>query len=302
MAELYRKYRPTKFSEVVGQDAAIKMLKNLGKDDDLPHAFLLSGPSGTGKTTLARILKEKLGCVDSDFREINASDERGIDVIRMINKHVTLAPLGKSRIWLLDETHQLTGDAQNSFLKILEDAPKHAFFMLATTDPQKLKKTIITRCMQIKCNPLNPSDLKKTIQRVLDGEEKTLDDDVMDKIIECSEGSARKALVFLHSVLALDDKTDQMAVVSAGDHQEQSIKVARALMDKRTDWTTMREILKSVDEEPESLRRMVLGYCNTILLSKKESRAVDVIREFRDNWFDCGRSGLIEACWNVIHG
>src|SRR5690606_3369465 len=109
---------------------------------DIPHAMLFTGPSGCGKTTLARILRVKLRCSDNDFQEINAADFRGIDSIRSMRQQVGAAPLGgDSRIWLIDEAHSMTADAQNAFLKLLEDTPRHVYFFLATTDPQKLKKT-----------------------------------------------------------------------------------------------------------------------------------------------------------------
>ena len=136
--ELYRKYRPTSFKQVVGQEEAIRTLTELGKRKAIPHAILFTGPSGVGKTTLARILQRKLKCVGNDFVEMNAANDRGVGIIRSIQNKVGLAPmLGSCRIWLMDEAHQLTSDAQSAFLKLLEDTPSHVYFMLATTDPQK---------------------------------------------------------------------------------------------------------------------------------------------------------------------
>jgi len=140
--ELYRKYRPTKFSQVLGQREAIATLANMGKRRAVPHCLLFTGPSGVGKTTLIRILREKLGCKEHDYVEINAAEARGIDTIRDIQRRLTLSPLsGRCRVWAIDECHRLTTDAQSALLKILEDTPPTAYFMLATTEPNKLLTT-----------------------------------------------------------------------------------------------------------------------------------------------------------------
>src|SRR5688572_25883760 len=140
--ELYKKFRPKTLKGVVGQEGAVSSLQSMIDKGRLPHTILFSGPSGCGKTTIARILKGILECSDLDFFEINCADFKGIDMVRDIRRYVGIPPLhGKSRVWLIDEAHQLTKDAQNAFLKLLEDTPKHAYFMLATTDPQKLLPT-----------------------------------------------------------------------------------------------------------------------------------------------------------------
>src|SRR6516162_10204948 len=117
MMELYKKYRPTCFNDVIGQDAAVLTLTKLIRAKKVPHALILSGPSGVGKTTIARILQKVLDCADWSFEEINAADTRGIDTVRAVRQSMSLAPIGgKSRIFLFDEAHQLTkkqgGDAQ----------------------------------------------------------------------------------------------------------------------------------------------------------------------------------------------
>jgi DNA polymerase-3 subunit gamma/tau len=150
--ELYLKHRPSLFKQVIGQDDAVNVLQQLLKGDRFPHALLLSGPSGCGKTTLARICRDKLECTGADFQELNGADTRGIDTIREIRSHLNLRPMhGKCRIWYIDEAHKLSNDAQNALLKMLEDTPTTAYFMLATTEPNKLIKRSLRVAHKLPC-------------------------------------------------------------------------------------------------------------------------------------------------------
>lgn len=263
-----------------------------------------------GKTTIARILKNKLRCADVDFQEINSAECRGIDEIRKIQEHIHASPLAgvdKCRIWLIDEAHGLTSDAQNAFLKILEDTPKHVYFMLATTSPEKLKRTIITRCTQIKCKLLSESDLIRVIERV-DKAEKDIEDiygpldpKIIRKIASVAEGSAREALVILHAIIGLEKTENQLAAIESSDIKKQAIEIARMLMKPKATWPQMQEILKDIEEEPETIRYMVLGYCKKVLLGKGDhKRAALIITEFMDNFYDSKTAGLVISCYNVI--
>ena len=140
MTTLPIKYRPQYFDEVAGNKDAVAQCEAILKRSlaTIPRSWLFTGPSGTGKTTLARILRYELDCSDADFHEFNTSNTRGIDTIREITSKARLSPMdGKIQVYLLDECHQLTKDAQNALLKALEDTPKHTFFMLCTTNPEK---------------------------------------------------------------------------------------------------------------------------------------------------------------------
>lgn len=300
--ELYRKYRPTLFKGVIGQSQAVSVLMQMVKAQRVPHALLFTGPSGCGKTTLARILRMKLGCGDGDFQEINAADFRGIDTIRDLRTRMSLAPIhGKCRVCLLDEVHSLSKDAQNSFLKILEDTPKHYYFMLATTDPNKLIKTIITRCTEIKLKAMQSDQLRLLIKDVAAKEKLIISEEVEDKIIECSQDSARLALVLLNKLIGLDEK-EHLDAVEKNASNVQSIALARALFDLRSSWSDIAAILKKIDDEPESVRWLVLSYASSVLLSggKLAGRAYDIIQAFRDHWFDCKKAGLVAACFEII--
>jgi DNA polymerase III gamma/tau subunit len=311
--ELYRKYRPTKISQLVGQSDMVKVLVDMGKRNAIPHCLLLTGPSGTGKTTTARIIAKKLGCGDHDLVEVNAAETRGIDMVRDISNHMRAVPIsGKCRVWIVDEIHKTTSDAQSAFLKILEDTPDHVYFMLATTDPQKLKRTIITRSTELKLKALSHDDMFDLLRDVHGKEEKAggfplgmVGEVVLEKIAEVADGSARKALVLLHSVIGLEDEEEQLRVVEAGDASHDAIEIARALVTPAMTWHKMTKILggiEGLEEDSEGIRRLVLSYMSSVALKnpKIASRACDVILLFQDPWFNCGRAGLIAACYELV--
>jgi DNA polymerase III subunit gamma/tau len=302
--ELFKKYRPKTLAKVIGQASAVKTLTEYVKAKRIPHAMIFTGPSGCGKTTLARIMKTEVNCGDHDFTELNCADFRGIDMVREIRSRINLGSLegkGRSRVYLIDEAHMLTKDAQNALLKMVEEPPSHVYFMLATTDPGKLIKTIINRCTPIKVELLGNKDMKKLIEYVCAKEDKELTEDVTDKLMDCAEGSARKVLVLLDQIIALDDEEDQLEAIANPEAERQAIEIARALLNPKTTWYDMAKLLKSVDEDPESLRWMVLGYASAILLGgKANTRAFQMIEAFGENFYDTKRAGLIAACYELV--
>jgi DNA polymerase-3 subunit gamma/tau len=301
--ELYKVHRPKIFKTVLGQPDAVAMLTSMLEQQRVPHSLLFVGPSGCGKTTLARIVKNKLECSDQDFSEVNAAEANGIDMVRDIKNRMSLAPIGgKVRIWLIDEAHQLTSQAQNALLKILEDTPKHVYFFLATTDPQKLLPTIRTRCTDIKVREMGRAPMLDMMKRILEKEGKTVTNDVMEKICEHSYGSARKSLVLLNQVLDLKTEEDQLTAIASSDVKAKAIELARALLQPKATWAEVARLLKGIEEDPESLRHMVLGYCSAIMLSggPLTSKAFCVLTYFNDNFYDSKRAGLIAACYAVV--
>ena len=163
------KYRPDDLNLVKGNREIVNTLKGMLSDlTNCPHAFLLHGPTGCGKTTIARIIAKGIGAEGEDQREIDSADFRGIDTIRDLRrKSQYMATSSGNRIWIIDECHKLTNDAQNALLKILEEPPQHVYFALCTTEPQKLLETIKGRCIQLQVKPLNESQMKGLFRKVL---------------------------------------------------------------------------------------------------------------------------------------
>ena len=304
ITELYRVHRPKTFKGVLGQSDAVRTLLDLTKTGRVPHALLLTGPSGVGKTTLARILKTKLECSDADFSEVNCADFRGIDMVREIRTRMQLAPItGKCRIWLIDECHKLSGDAQNAFLKTLEDTPAHVYFILATTEPEKLLTTIKTRCTEIKLKALSPAALKELVLSVAEKEGKELKDEVVERLIEHSEGSARKVLVLLNAVIGLENEEEQLNAIQQNDHRAKAIELARTLLNPGAKWPQVAKLIKEIDEEPETLRHMVLAYMSNVMLGggKMSGRAFQVADVFQHSFYESKRAGLVLACYAVTN-
>jgi DNA polymerase-3 subunit gamma/tau len=307
--ELALKYRPKKLKSLIGQDAAVRMLQGMIRRNRIPHFLLFSGPSGCGKTTMARILRKELNCHRSEFNEVNCADVRGIEEVRKIRRRLQHLPLrGECRIWLIDEAHKLTNDAQNALLKNLEEPPKHIYFMMASSLPEKLVEAIRTRCTQVTVSLLTEYELEKLITRICKKEEVSVTGSVMDKIIFHSFGAARKAIVLLDQVLNLEKEKDMLEVISKTTGAEISQKVARALMSPGTPWKKMAAVLKGcVKEDVETIRWGVLMYARAVMLNtntstKINSRAFLIIDAFCDNFYNSKHAGLAAACYDVIVG
>lgn len=300
--ELYKLHRPISFKQVIGQEPTINTLTDLGRRNALPHSILFHGPSGIGKTTIARITARKLKCSSYDLVELNASESRGIDIVRQIEFSAHMMPMsGPVRVWIIDECHQLTSAAQDCFLKILEDTPEHVYFLLCTTDAKKLKKTILSRCTEFKLQPLSTHDIKKVITNVAEEEEINIDSDILDRIIEIADGGPRKALVLLHAISATSNIEQQIEILSRSDVKQQAIELARLLL-KDASWKEVSAFLKSCQDEPESMRFMILNYMNSVALGggKIAARAINIMEFFQDNFYDSRKAGLTLACFKAL--
>lgn len=222
---LYRIYRPQKFDEVVGQKHILQTLKNAIKENKIAHAYLFSGPRGTGKTSMAKLLAKALNCEHSDnlnrpcnecencrsinegshpdVIELDAASNNGVDEVRDIIDKVKYAPImGKYKVYIIDEVHMMTPGAFNALLKTLEEPPAHVIFILATTDVHKVLPTIVSRCQRFDFNRVGKQDMKKRIEDILNKENIEYTMDVVDLISELAEGGMRDALSILDQTIA----------------------------------------------------------------------------------------------------
>jgi len=304
MKELYKRYRPKNLDTIIGQDQAIDKITKWLKYKSLPHTLLFTGPSGVGKTTIARILRKELECRKADYQELNTADARGIDKVREIRSRMMTAPMtGACRIWLLDEVHKWTTDSQHAMLKILEDTPSHVYFFLATTNPEKLIRTIITRCSQIGLKSLSDADISKLLLKISKTEKKKIPKEVIEKIIDNSFGSARQALVFLHGIINLNGKTEMLNAIQSETLESQAENIVKILFRKNTTWKQIARALQECKkEEPEQLRWAILEYARKVLLGGggMAGRAYLIINAFRDNFYDSKHAGLAAACYEVL--
>lgn len=301
MTNLYLKYRPQTLKEVFGNEDTISTIEEMLSDiDSCPHTFLLHGPTGCGKTTIARIIAKELGCVGSDYHELDSAHFRGIDTVREIRKQAMYFPTeGPVTVWIVDEVHKMTNDAQNALLKILEDTPSHVYFVLATTDPQKLIKTVRGRCIEFKVETLSDNQMKRLLRKIIHKESEKIDLDVIDQIIQDSLGHPRNALQILDQVLRVPPEKQLAMAARSAEEQSQSIELCRSLID-RSPWSKIRNILTNLKEEDaEGIRRHVLAYAQAVLLKSDNERAGLVLEEFMEPFWNSGFPALVYASYVV---
>jgi DNA polymerase-3 subunit gamma/tau len=298
---LHLDYRPATLDEIIGNESVKDSLSSIFARKDRPHTFLFIGPSGTGKTTLGRIVKNMLECSDSDFIELNSANTRGIDTIRELSQNCHYSPIdGNVKVYLLDEVHQQTKDAQHAILKLLEDTPSHVYIILCTTEPEKLLKTIHTRCTTYQTKPLTEKETKALLCSVLKKEKVSdFSDKVLNEIIRVSEGCPRQALVILDQVIDILDETAAFSAVSSFSSEEaEVIDICRALF-KNENWNTVKGKVKAVIQnvEPEKIRYAILGYMQAVLLNKADDRASMLIDLFSENTYSSGKAGLVNSIY-----
>ena len=224
---LYRKYRSKTFEEIVGQEPIVKTLKNALLQNKVAHAYLFSGPRGTGKTSIARLFAKALNCEQGlghqcnvcenckamnnnshpDVIEIDAASNNSVDDARSLIEKVRYSPmLGKYKVYIIDEVHMMSSSAFNALLKTLEEPPSYVVFILCTTEPHKVLPTIVARCKHYEFKKIDDKDLIKLIKKVLLNEGVSASDEAIHLITELANGGARDALSLLDQIIAYSDK------------------------------------------------------------------------------------------------
>ena len=225
---LYRKYRPQGFDSVVGQNTIVKTLQNSVKNGSFGHAYMFFGPRGVGKTTASKIFARAINCLEPidgnacgkcsnclhsfekecvDIIEIDAASNNGVDEIRELKNKISLVPAElKYKVYIIDEVHMLSIGAFNALLKTLEEPPEHAIFILATTDPQKVPETIISRCQCFSFKRISDEMIVDRLKNVCESEKIDIDDEVLLEIAISSDGGMRDSLSSLDKLISYSDK------------------------------------------------------------------------------------------------
>ncbi len=292
MPVLYRTYRPSKWSEVVGQDHIVSALKDAVEGQRISHAYLFSGSRGTGKTTVARILAKSLGTADEDVYEIDAASNRGIDDIRELREHVSASPfVSVYKVYIIDEVHMLSKDAWNALLKTLEEPPKHVIFILATTELDKVPETIISRCQTFTFRKPAREVVRKQVASIAKKEGYELDSGAADLIALLGDGSFRDALGMLEKVISTspDKKISREEVENIAGAPRAGLvnSFIQALLAKNSD-----EALKCVGQAEKSgismntFVTLILEKMRFVLLLQHSASSKDSIveRVSPDDW------------------
>ncbi|RYF36382.1 MAG: DNA polymerase III subunit gamma/tau, partial [Comamonadaceae bacterium] len=246
---LARKYRPKTFSQMVGQEHVVQALSNALEQQRLHHAYLFTGTRGVGKTTVSRILAKSLNCqgadgqggitaapcgvcqactdIDSgrfvDYTELDAASNRGVDEVQSLLEQAVYKPVqGRFKVFMIDEVHMLTGHAFNAMLKTLEEPPEYLKFVLATTDPQKVPVTVLSRCLQFNLRPMAPETVQEHLATVLEAEAVPAEAQALRLISRAARGSMRDALSL----------TDQAIAFGAGQLQEAAVRQMLGSVDR----------------------------------------------------------------------
>ena len=259
----YRKYRPQKFEDVIGQENTIRILKNAISKKRLAHAYLFSGPRGTGKTTVARILAREAGCFEEDVIEIDAASSRGIDEARALREAVYVLPMRSPyKVYIIDEVHMLTKEAFNALLKTLEEPPAHVIFVLATTELQKVLDTIVSRTQHFEFHKISIPDIVSELTKICKKESVGIEDDALKLIAFFADGALRDAENILFQISTLGEKNIKEKDVRAllGAPEEESVNQ----ITKMTLGKSVKDMLKIYDEvleegiDPNLLGKLLL--------------------------------------------
>ena len=311
---LYRKYRPQTFADLIGQEALVKTLSNAIKLDKVAHAYLFTGPRGTGKTSSARIFAKSLNCVNGpttepcgkcpncldmmngsslDVIELDAASNNSVEDARNLLEKTQFVPIsGNYKIYIIDEVHMLSTAAFNALLKTLEEPPKKLIFILATTEPHKVLETIISRCQRFDFRRIKSEDIFKRLKHISELEKINITDEAIRLIARKSFGGMRDALAMLDqaSVLALDGKTidvpDVLSII--GSLSEDSLfEIVDTLAHKKPEklLEILNKILQSGNEPSMILKELTLYFRNLLLikscnLSDNKDELLEVSNEY----------------------
>jgi DNA polymerase III gamma/tau subunit len=279
MTSLHVKYRPTTFDEVLGQDATVRSLKKVVKEGRA-HTFLFTGPSGVGKTTLARIVASTIAGDNSsslNLEEIDGASKSGADDARELVTRTMYRAIGGSAIKfiVIDEVHRLSAAAWTVLLKPTEEPPPHVYYAFCTTELSKIPKAIITRCLRYDLKPLKEELILDLLVRVVDAEKFPIDDSIIEAICEASMGSPRQALVLLEACLSCKSISDAREIIRTGGQTKELVDMARWLVQGNgLNWAEATKYLKNLEgTEAESSRIMLVNYFAAVLLNTKSEAA-----------------------------
>lgn len=320
---LYRKYRPKTLDDIYGQDTIVKIIKNSIKNKQINHAYLFAGPRGTGKTSIAKIFAKIVNCENpedykacgkcnsctqinnSDIIEIDAASNNGVDEIRELRNKVNLVPsYGKYKIYIIDEVHMLTVGAFNALLKTLEEPPAHAIFVLATTDPQKIPETILSRCQRFDFKKITNDAIVENLKKISKEENIEIDEEALYEIAILSDGGMRDSVGMLDQAksyseekITIEDIHDINGTLTEKDLEE----ILENIEDKN-----LEKILEKTDkynEKGKNFTKLIeefINYLRNVLLYKKVPNYFKNIHKNTENYEKIVKKTTVEDILKYI--
>ena len=293
MNDLTVKYRPAKWSEVIGHRRTLESLQDV-LDKGTSHSFIFTGPSGVGKTTIARLIAGAVQCEARNLVEIDAATHTGIDAMRAISETLNYASLGKSlaKVLIVDEAHALSKAAWQSLLKGVEEPPANVYWIFCTTEVHKIPETIKTRCVIYDLKPLHFDDVYDLIRDIADREGIGKNDKVLTLIAQYAQGSPRAALAMLAKTAACETVEDARHLLSVVDTEGgEVVDMARDIVNGKLTWARAMARVKSLeDESPEGIRLVIVAYLSSCLKSCRDDKAPVYL-----NWLDAFRRPYLQA-------
>jgi len=306
------KYRPTKLTHVLGQDAAVKTVRAFKAN--VPKSLLFYGSSGCGKSTLARVLTADILGQPLDSTDVQIINCPGLTNVSQklaeVASGTRLLPMreGGRRVWLFEEVHALSGhrlNGQRSLLTTLDDAPPHNLFLFCTTEPGKLEEPLRNRCVQIEIRPMSEAGAAALARKIAAAEDIPLTDDVVDRIVALAQGAARSVCKLLQKIRHLKTEDDQFEVLGRGlEVDPEKFALTRALLFQGSapNWADVAKALTDLEgEDPESLRCVTLAAARNLLLKKGSKRAYRAIACLEKPLYDRGsaKALLAMACFEI---
>lgn len=272
---LHLKYRPTKLDDVVGQKAITKAMAAMLRMQARSHTFLLTGPAGTGKTTLARILAAEFDCAAESMVEVDAASNSGIDDMRQITAALRYNSFGAhpNKAIIIDECQGLSKQAWDSLLKSTEEPPPHIYFFFCSTNPGKIPAAMVTRCATFNLNAVKYDDLMDLLEDICDREKLDTLNSILQQVARACEGSPRHALTMLAKVHDCEDPEEAAILLQMPMDNAEVIDLCRLMVRGDLTWGRLTATLKVLGEVPaETIRIIIVNYLNSCLLGAKSDK------------------------------